>query len=201
MTEPTRPIMRAGGFALIAGGALAVIVNGGLTPMLATDAPFAEMAASTVFAWRMPLAAVVALLLLVGAVGLYIRHAAKVRWGGAIAFFLAFVGSAVLLAHEWNQALFVRDLALRVPEGLEALENAEGMTLFDWSAMLAVVTFSIGWIAVAAWLLATRAARRLGPTLVLVGFFAVPPRRCGEPRRGPSRGESHSRRRLDSDRS
>ncbi len=167
-------VLGAGGLIVMAGGALMMLINVGLTPLLPIDAPFAELAASQVFAWRQSLAIVAVLLLCIGSVPLYLAHIERTGLGGSIAFILAFAGSAFLLAHEWNQVFFVRDLALRLPASLEALEDAPGMTLFDFGALIAASTFTLGWLGFAASMLANRLYGRLGPILLIAGFFAVP---------------------------
>lgn len=164
----------AGGLVVLAGGVLMVVVNAGLTPLLPIDAPFADFAASGVFAWRQSLAVVAALLLCLGSVPLYLGQVERTGKAGAIAFLLAFAGSAILVAHEWNQVFFVRDLALRLPDSLEALEDAPGMTLFDVSALVAVSGFALGWLAFAGSMLACRLYARTGPMLLIGGFFLVP---------------------------
>jgi hypothetical protein len=163
-----------------------VLINAGLTPLLSIDATFADVAASRVFGWRQSLAVVAALLLCLGSVPLYVGQLERTRAAGTIAFLLAFVGSALLLAHEWTQVSIVRDLAVRLPDSLNALEDAPGMTLFDVSALLAVVTFTLGWLAFAVSMIACRVYARTGPVLLIAGFFLVPilsgilPRTWGE---------------------
>jgi hypothetical protein len=167
-------VLGAGGLIVLGGGVFTVLINSGLTPFLPVDAPFAELAASGVFAWRQSLAIVAALLLCLGSAALYLGHVERTGPASAVAFVAAFVGSAVLLAHEWNQLFFVRDLALLAPESLEALEDAPGMTLFDISALVAVSVFSLGWLAFAVSMLAHRLYSRTGPILLISGFILVP---------------------------
>ena len=167
-------LLRAGGLIVLTGGLLIALINAGITPLLQTDVPFAELAASRAFVWRQSLAIAAALLLCIGSVPLYLGHAGRAGTVGTIAFLAAFVGSAFLLAHEWNQVFFVRDLAQRLPASLEALEDAPGMTLFDIGALIAVSTFSLGWISFAVSMLACRLYARQGPMLLIGGFFLIP---------------------------
>jgi hypothetical protein len=162
------------GVALAAGGAITLLVNASLTPFLQTDAPYSATAAAVVFLWRQSLSALAALLLLFGSVGLHLRHAGPAGRFGAIAFELAFAGSALLLAYEWSQVFFVRDLALKAPELLEELETAEGLSLYDIGPVIAFATFTLGWILLSVSMLLARVYSRRGPILVIVGFFSVP---------------------------
>ena len=163
-----------GGIIVLTGGSLIALINIGLTPLFTPDASFAELAASRVFAWRQGLAIVATLLLCLGSLPLYLGQAERTGVFGAIAFLLAFLGSAFMVAHEWNQFFFVRDLALHIPASLEALENVSGMTLFDISALVAVSTFTLGWIGFAASMLACRLYSRAGPIVLIAGFFLLP---------------------------
>jgi len=162
------------GIALAAGGALTFLVNATLTPSLQSDAPYATTAASTLFLWRQGLSALAAVLLLAGSIGLYLRQNGRSGRFGAIAFALAFVGSALLLANEWCQVFFVRGLALTAPEVLEKLEAAKGPSLYDIGALIAFITFTLGWIMFSASMLRSGVYARRGPILVIAGFFAVP---------------------------
>ncbi len=156
------------------------LINAGLTPFLPRGAPFVEVAASTVFLLRQGLSGVAAVLLLFGTVGLYLRQAGRDgRFGGA-AFALAFLGSALLVAHEWSEVFLVRDLALRAPDALRALEAPGRPGLYDVGAMIALGTFTAGWIALAA-----------------VGLPVAPPSRrgaCARHRRASSPCPSSARR-------
>jgi hypothetical protein len=162
------------GLALVAGGACTLLVNAGLTPFLQADAPFAVMAASNVFVWRQSFSAFAAILLLAGSVGLYESQSGRSGRFGAFAFGFAFFGSAVLLAHEWNQVFFVHELAGRAPEALESLEAAEGPSLFDLSAIIALSAFTLGWLLFALSQLMAGVYPRRGPILVLAGFISIP---------------------------
>ncbi len=162
------------GIALAAGGVLTVVINAALTPLLPSDASYAETAASTVFLWRQSLSALAAALLLGGSVGLYLRHTERAGRLGGVAFTLAFVGNALLLAHEWSQIFFVRGLALAAPAVLDKLDAAKGPSLHDVGALAALGAFAVGWIALAISMLFSGAYARRGPLLVIAGLFVGP---------------------------
>lgn len=164
----------AGGLAVAAGGALTLLVNAGLTPFLAGSASFAETAASTLFVWRQGLSALAALFLLAGSVALHRRQADRSGPFGAGAFGLAFVGSACVFAWEWSQVFVVHGIALHAPGALSALEAPGGPTPFDIGVLIALLTFTLGWLAFSASMLIAREVPRPGPGLVIAGFLALP---------------------------
>ncbi len=162
------------GIAVVFGGVLMIIVNAVFTPLLPVDVPGPEVMASSVFFWRLSLAALTAFLLLVGSPGLLQYQSGRSGRFGMIAFGLAFIGSALIFAHEWAQVFFLHPLALVDPEALQAIEDVEGLNLYELEAIIVASTFAIGWIAFSASMLVAKVFARLGPALVIAGFFAVP---------------------------
>jgi hypothetical protein len=162
------------GAALMSAGVLTLLINAGLTPFLPRHVPFTETAVSSVFLWRQSASAVAVALLLFGSVGLYLREAPRARAFGAGAFAMAFLGSALVLGTEWNELFLVRDLALRAPDALRALDAGHRPSLYDLGAMIPLGIFMLGWIALAASSLRTGVASRGGAGLVIAGFFAIP---------------------------
>ena len=167
-------VERWSGVAIGAAGILTFGINAGLTPLLDSGAPFATTAASTLFLWRQSASALAALLLVVGSIGLFLRHADRVGGFGTMAFLSALVGSSLLLANEWCQVVFVRGLAIGAPETLEALDAAEGISPFDLGSLVAFAAFTLGWIALSVSMLRCGAHTRWGPALVIAGLFATP---------------------------
>jgi len=166
--------LKLSGIAIAAGGLFQIIVNAVFTPMLALDAPFAEMAASQVFLWRLSLATLTVFLFMIGSPGLHAYQASRSGLFGKVAFGLAFLGCALLFAHEWAQVFFMHNMALVAPAALQAMSDAEGMSALDLEGLIVLITFSLGWIAFAASMLTAKVFSRLGPTLVIAGFFAIP---------------------------
>lgn len=164
------------GIAVISAGVLALFTNAVLIPFVpfGIGVTFTEAAASPAFLWRLSLASLVAFLLMIGSVGLYQYQSRRSGHFGSIAFGLAFLGSALLFAHEWSQVFFIHDMAIQVPGALDAMEDAKGFTLFDIESMITSLTFMIGWIAFSISMLVTGVYTRLGPILVIAGFFAIP---------------------------
>lgn len=171
---PNSSFIRWAGVALTAGGALTVVVNAVFTPFLPHDVPFEQTAASLVFLWRQAASALAAALLLLGSVGLYLRQSRKAGYFAAIAFMLAFLGSALLLAVEWNEVFLVRDLALRQPAALKAMDSGKHPSLYDLGAMIPLGVFTLGWIALAASTIRNLKPYRRAASLVIAGFFVIP---------------------------
>src|SRR5215470_3841439 len=134
---------RSAGLALISAGVLNVAVNSVLTPLLPRGVSHAQTIASTVFAWRQSVASICAVLLLFGTVGLYTRVSEKSGKGGAVAFGLAFCGSALLLGEEWMQLFDIRDFARRAPDTLDKLNATHEPSLSDIGELIVLGTFSI----------------------------------------------------------
>jgi hypothetical protein len=166
--------LRSSGYALALGGALTFLINALLTPFLPKGVPFSTVAASPIFLWRQSASALAAMLLLFGAVGLYLRQSNGASRFGAAVFAMAFVGSALLVAMEWNQIFDTRDLAVRAPATLNALDSSRGLSLTDLGAMIVICMFTAGWIAFAGWTLRMGIFPRRAAGLVIAGFFLIP---------------------------
>jgi hypothetical protein len=162
------------GGALAAGGALVALLNLLLTPRVVSSAPFEQTAATSTYLWRQSLSAIAVGLLLFGSIGLYLSYADRHRVHGAVAFVVAFVGSALVLAWEWVDIFVLHELALRAPETLASLENAKGLSLYDLGAIIPFSLFALGWITLASWSWRVTPSFRLPPTLIVLGLFSAP---------------------------
>jgi hypothetical protein len=171
---PPRSFSRWTGLALGSGGALTVLLNVSLSPFLGHGVPFVVAATTSVFLWRQSLSALAVALLLLGSVGLYLRQAERAGRFGAVAFAMAFLGSALVLAWEWIDIFILRDLARRAPRTLQMLEEAKGLNLYDLGALIPIGLFTLGWIALAASTIRVWRDLRLAAVLVIVGLFAIP---------------------------
>lgn len=165
---------RSAGLALICAGILNVVTNCVLTPLLPRGISYAHTVASRAFAWRQSFASVCAVLLLFGTVGLFLRVSERVGKIGAVAFALAFCGSALLLGVEWSQLFDIRDFARRAPDTLNALNAAHGPNLSDIGGLVVLSVFTIGWLALAGVTIRARAVSRMAAIVVIAGFFLIP---------------------------
>ncbi len=120
------------------------------------------------------MAALTVFLLMIGSPGLYAYQSGRSGLFGKIAFGLTFLGCALIFAHEWANVFFLHNMALIAPDALQAMEDAEGISIFDIEGLIVIIPFVLGWIAFAASMLVAKVFARLGPILVIAGFFAIP---------------------------
>jgi hypothetical protein len=113
------------GLAIASGGVALIVVNVVFTPLLTTGIPFPEMMANDTYLWRLSLAALSVFLLMIGSSGLYRHHSEHTGLFGKFSFALAFLGSALLFAHEWSQVFFVHELANIDPAALQQQRGSQ----------------------------------------------------------------------------
>lgn len=171
---PNPSLVRWAGVALGLGGALTLLLNAFFTPLLPGHLPMGEVAALPIFAWRQGASAAAAAMLLFGSIGLYLRQSHRAGWWGLFWFTAAFLGSALLLGHEWGDVFFLRALALRAPQDLRPLDTGSGFGLYDVGAMIALGVFTVGWIGFAGWTIRAGVLSRRGAILLIAGFFVAP---------------------------
>ena len=176
MSTSNQSLYRFSGSALCLAGLIVFLINLIFTPQILAIESFAASAASSAWAWRLGFASFNGILLLLASVGIYIWYREKQTTGSLSLLLLAslIIGNAMLLAHEWNQFLFVRDLAINFPETLEQLEDLEGFTLFDLSAAIGVGLFFFGWLIAVILLWKGKVFGRNGSILILLGLISSP---------------------------
>lgn len=169
-------LIKYSGIALIMGGLFFVITNVIISPFVDFKAPFSEMLTSSPFFFRMVFATLTLAFLLFGAIGLYLYHSQieRARLFRHVSFIIAFFGSAFLLANEWHQLFVLPEIAKISPEAIDKLGSSDNIDSYAIGAMIALATFSIGWILFTVSLLISRKLKRFGPALVIAGFFIIP---------------------------
>ena len=169
-------LIKYSGIALILGGLSFVITNVAISPFVDFKAPFSEMLTSSSFFYRMIFAALTVAFLLFGVIGLYLHHnqLERARLFRKVTFILAFFGSAFLFANEWHQIFVLPEIAKISPEVMDKLGSSDEIGNYFIGAMIALATFSIGWILFMVSLLVARKLKQLGPILVIAGFFIIP---------------------------
>jgi hypothetical protein len=166
----SRAFGRWTGACLVGAGLLTFLINALLTPLL----PHEGVYTSPIFLWRQSASALAAGLLMFGAIGVHLQQSRRAGAFGAVAFAVALVGSALLLAEEWNGIFLMRDLARRVPDAIVRLDAGPGLKLYDLGSLIPLTAFVGGWIALAASTIRTQALSRRAAGLVIAGFFAIP---------------------------
>ena len=158
------------GTALILGGLLTALINIFLTPQLDFSSSYAATAGSSLFLTRLSLAAVAALLVLIGCTGLYAKQAEKTGLFGLVAFLFTFIGMAAVFANEWTSVFVIHEIAVSTPEALEALEES---ALFDAGTITALGLSVLGWIVFAVATLRAGVLPRWASISVIAGFVLV----------------------------
>jgi len=171
---PNAAFIRWSGLSLAAGGVLTILINACLTPLMLMHRPFAETAASAMFLYRQSTSAVAVGLLLFGCIGAHLVHGDPRPRFGAVAFAMAFLGSALMLAWEWVDIFIIRDLAMRAPSALDILEKAPITSPYNLGALIPISLFTLGWIAFSIAVLRAKQLPRHAAALVIAGFFALP---------------------------
>jgi hypothetical protein len=156
------------GLALCVAAVTTLALNVFVSPRL-PEGSFTTVAASSVYFLRQCIASAVALLLVFGIAGIHVSRFGRVGLFGTIAFVVAFTGQVLLFAIEYGQAFQVRDYALNAPAMLNAAITDPHRPLAI-GALVAIVTFFVGWLLLSVSLLVSRHVHRLGPTLILVGL-------------------------------
>lgn len=171
-----KKLINHSGIALILGGISFVVTNAVISPFVDFNAPFSKMLTSVPFFYRMIFASLTAIFLLFGSIGLYLHHSQidRNRLFRHVAFTVAFLGSAFLVANEWHQIFVLPEIAEISPEVIDKLGSSNKIGGYVIGAMIAFTMFSIGWILFAVSLLIAKKLKRLGLLLVIAGFFIIP---------------------------
>ncbi|QDZ07563.1 hypothetical protein FPZ24_08750 [Sphingomonas panacisoli] len=159
--------VRWSGLAFCVAAVTTLALNVLVSPHLPEGA-FAVVAASPTYFLRQCIAAVVALLLVFGLVGLQISRSGSGGAFGTLAFVLALVGQITLFSVEYGQAFTVHDYALYAPNALNAA-MADPHRPLALGALIAIGVFFIGWLLLAISLLGSRQTRS-SAILIIVGL-------------------------------
>ena len=169
-------LIKFSGITLIIGGLSFVITNGALSPFVDFTIPYSETLTSFPFFLRMSFAAFTVGLLLFGSIGLYLHHSQieRAKLFRFITFILAFFGTLFTFANEWHQIFVLPEIAQISPEAMDKFDASDDTVKYVIGAVLAIATFSLGWISFMISLLISRKLKRIGPALVISGFFIIP---------------------------
>jgi|GEM_PF-1658153 len=168
-----KKVINLSAYSLMVAGASLIITNVILTPLIGDQQAFVDTVQSSIFIGRMSFAALTAALMLFGTVGLYLFQSASSNRLTDVSFPLAFLGSALLLANEWNQLFTIPALAKQNAEALIQLDSG-GMSSYDIGAIAALLTFTFGWTLFSIAMLREGVFSRIGPTCILAGFVLTP---------------------------
>lgn len=165
--------VRSCGIALILGAVLLILINVGLTPayMASFEEGEAVARASDIYLYRISAALVDALLLLFGSIGLYLGQKDASGKFGAIAFFVTFVGTSLLVAIEWANLFVLRPLAQTSPEALGLLDESALLTA---GFAIGISFFMLGWLLISISSLLAKVFPRWAAWSALAGLLLIP---------------------------
>ena len=171
-----KKLTRYSAISLILGGLFFAIPNTIILPFVDFGAPFSKLLTSTPFLYRMIIAALTVAFLLFGSIGIYLHHSDTERISKfmQVSFIMAFFGSAFMLANEWHQIFVLPEIASLNPDVTNKLGSSDHVGSHAVGTMIALTTFSLGWILFSISLLISKKLKRLGPALVIIGFFIIP---------------------------
>jgi len=162
---------RSCGIALVLGGALLILINAFLTPLLPTDQSEVAIRTSAIYLFRLSASGIAAMLLLFGCLGVHLAQRSVSGAFGGAAFIIVFVGNCLLVAVEWSNVFVLRAVAQSNPEALSALDESMLLTIGFASA---AGLFALGWLLLAVSLWRTRVFARWAPLTILAGLIAIP---------------------------
>jgi len=125
---------------------LASILAGVLYAIAALVHPAGEDVASVLQPAWVPahvLGTISAIFMLFGFVGLYARQAEKAGWVGLIGFVLVFIGSALLMAEEFQSVTVSPIAAVKAPALIDEAANSGSIPLFG---LVFIISFALGFI-------------------------------------------------------
>lgn len=169
-------LSRLSGILLGMTGILLVFINVVFTPKFLAIEAYTEGVASSAYAWRLGLASFIAMISIIASVGIYFFYIKKYpnSMRSIILLLSLLIGNSMLLAHEWNQFLFVRELAISFPDTLNQLNELNGFSLYDLSAILAASLYFLGWLVGVIILWTSNVIKFQVALLIILGIVASP---------------------------
>jgi len=166
---PSSNLIRWGGLAALAGGALLIIANVAEF-FLFGDQP--DSVAATTNAWvildTLFLGAIV--LIFLGLVGLYAHQAKQAGIFGLIAFLAALSGTPMIFGFIWGGAFVLPSMAEAAPDFVDpAFLDADPSGVLLVGALLTFVLFALGWLLFGLASLRARVLPRGAAVLLMVG--------------------------------
>lgn len=153
---------------MIAG--ISIIIVNAYTLFLAIDTfSFDELARSDFFLWRQSLSLLSSFAFLISSFYLFNKISGKKIH--LITFITCALGNSLLFTHEWTQIFFIRELAFNQPNSLLSIENQEGFSLLDISAICTLSLFVVGWIV---FLISHQIISKYSKIIIIAGFFLSP---------------------------
>ena len=168
------PFIRGCGLALVLGGALTVLINLTLTPLLLrANIPSAVVPTTQLFLLRQSASGLAALLIIFGCmgVGLHLIQRAGAGVGSALAFLVAFIGSCFVLAVEFCDVFVLRTVAQTNADTFVAIEKSPFMNI---GMVSGVGLFALGWLLLSGNVWRTKLLPRWASVATFLGLILIP---------------------------
>jgi hypothetical protein len=168
------PFIRGCGLALVAGGALTVLINLTFTPLLfRANIPPAIVPTTQLFLLRRSTSALAALLIIFGClgVGLHLRENAGPGLGSTLVFLAAFIGSCFVLAVEFCDVFVLRSVAQANPDTFLAIDKSLFMNM---GMVSGVGLFALGWLLLSGNVWRTKLLPRWAALATFLGLILIP---------------------------
>lgn len=160
------------GVALVIAGALTILINVILTPLLhGRQFPPAVVPTTTLYLVRQSLSGVAALLLIFGSLGIHLVQREASRVFGALAFVAAFIGGCLLFAVEFADVFVLPAVAVASPETYVAIDKNPFMSIGFGSA---AGLFATGWLLLSISVWRIRLLPRWAAITTFAGLFLIP---------------------------
>jgi hypothetical protein len=162
---------RGCGLALLLGGALTILINVIISPLLFADHTSSVRMTTRLFLLRQSASGLTALLLLFGCTGLHLVQRNASGKFGAAAFGVLFVGCALLFSVEFADVFVLRAVAQTNLDTLAAIDKNSLMNIgFASTAGL----FAAGWLLLSISIWRTGVLPRWAAVTTSVGLLSIP---------------------------
>jgi hypothetical protein len=168
------PFIRGCGLALVVGGALTILINLTLTPLLVrANIPPAVVPTTQLFFLRQSTSGLAALLIIFGClgVGLHLRQRAGSGVGRTFAFLAAFIGSCFVLAVEFCDVFVLRSVAQANGDTFMAIDKNPFMNI---GMLSGVGLFAVGWLFLSGNLWRLKVLPRWAALATFLGLILIP---------------------------
>lgn len=168
------PFIRGCGLALVLGGALTVLINLTLTPLLLrANIPSAVVPTTQLFLLRQSASGLAALLIIFGclSVGLHLRQRTGPSVGSTAVFLAAFIGSCFVLAVEFCDVFVLRSVAQANPDTFLAIDKSLFMNM---GMVSGVGLFALGWLLLSGNVWRLKLLPRWAALATFLGLILIP---------------------------
>ena len=168
------PFIRGCGLALVAGGALTILINLTFTPLLfRANMPPAIVPTTQLFLLRQSTSALAALLVIFGClgIGLHLTQRVGSGVGGTLVFLAALIGSCLVFAVEFCDVFVLPSVAQANPDTFLAIDKNMFMNM---GMISGVGLFALGWLLLSGNVWRLNVLPRWAALATFVGLILIP---------------------------